>query len=136
MKIILMSHFNMAKGLKSTLEYFNPIAAEQVIAISAYLEDCDPNVELNKVLSQVEEDELVLVFTDILGGSVNQLTIPYLTRPNFYSFAGMNLGMILQATFLTGNESTEEIKSLVDVGKEGVVCMNDFSFEYSNEDDE
>ena len=103
MKIVLMSHFNLAEGLKSTLAYFNPYAAEQITAISAYVNDCDPKVEFEKVLAEVAEDEVLLVFTDIMGGSVNQLTIPYLNRPNFYVFAGMNLGMLLQALTKPGD---------------------------------
>ena len=136
MKIVLMSHFNLAEGLKSTLAYFNPYAAEQITAISAYVNDCDPKVEFEKVLAEVGEDEQLLVFTDIMGGSVNQLTIPYLTRPNFYVFAGMNLGMLLQATCLMGDETPEDIKALANVGKEAVVCMNDYKFEAYDDEDE
>ena len=33
MKIVLMSHFNLAEGLKSTLGYFNPVAADQILAM-------------------------------------------------------------------------------------------------------
>ena len=107
MKIVLMSHFNLAEGLKSTLAYFNPVAADEITAISAYVNDCDPKVEFANVMNSVGEDELVLVFTDIMGGSVNQLTIPYLSRPNFYVFAGMNLPILLQATCVMGTETPE-----------------------------
>ena len=93
-------------------------------------------MEFEKVLAEVGEDELLLVFTDIMGGSVNQLTIPYLTRPNFYVFAGMNLGMLLQATCLMGDETPEDIKALANVGKEAVVCMNDYKFEAYDDEDE
>ena len=87
-------------------------------------------------MASVDENETVLVFTDIMGGSVNQLTIPYLSRPNFYVFAGMNLGMLLQATCFMGNETADEIKALANVGKEAVVCMNDYKFEAFDEEDE
>lgn len=136
MKIVLMSHFNLAEGLKGTLAYFNPVAADEITAISAYVNDCDPKVEFAKVMESVGEDELVLVFTDIMGGSVNQLTIPYLTRPNFYVFAGMNLPILLQATCIMGTETPEEIKALVATGKDGVVCMNDYKFEAYDDEDE
>ena len=136
MKIVLMSHFNLVAGLKNTLGYFNPTAADQILAISAYVDDCDPKVEFEKFLASVDENETVLVFTDIMGGSVNQLTIPYLSRPNFYVFAGMNLGMLLQATCFMGNETADEIKALANVGKEAVVCMNDYKFEAFDEEDE
>ena len=136
MKIVLMSHFTLAEGLKNTLSYFNPVAGDSITAISAYINDCDPQVEFAKVMEEVGEDELVIVFTDIMGGSVNQLTLPYLGRPNFYVFAGMNLGMLLQATCLLGDETPEQIKDLANVGKEAVVCMNDYKFEAYDDEDE
>ena len=137
MKIILMSHFNLAEGLKSTLSYFNPTAAEEIVAISAYTENfMNPQEELEKVLKSIDEKEKVLIFNDILGGSVNQLCIPYLSRPNIFVFAGMNLGMLLQAICLSGEENDQEIKALAEVGKEAVVCVNDYQFEDFSEDDE
>lgn len=137
MKIILMSHFKLAEGLKNTLSYFNSSAAEDIVAISAYTEECaDPQKELEKVLSKVENNEKVLIFTDILGGSVNQLCVPYLSNPNIYVFAGMNLSMLLQVTCFSGDESDEEIKALQEVGKEAVVCMNDYQFNEFSDDDE
>ena len=77
-----------------------------------------------------------LIFTDIIGGSVNQLVIPMLSRPNTYIFAGMNLPMLLQAACLGEGAKPEEIKSLQGVGRDGVVCMNDYKFEAFGEDDE
>lgn len=136
MKIILMSHFTLAEGLKNTLSYFNPTAAEAITAISAYVNECNPEVELKKALEELKEEEKCLIFTDIMGGSVNQLCVPYLNNPNIYVFAGMNLGMLLQATCFTGQESAEEIKALATVGKEAVVCMNDYSFGSFSDEDE
>lgn len=136
MKIILMSHFNLAEGLKNTLSYFNPVEAEKIWAISAYINDCNPQEELKKVLETISEGETVLIFTDIMGGSVNQQCIPYLSRPNVYVFAGMNLPMLIQATCLSNEATSEEIKALANVGKEAVVCMNDYEFGQFSEEDE
>lgn len=137
MKIILMSHFKLAEGMKSTLSYFNSSIAENIVAISAYIDECsNPQKELENALNKAGDNEKVLIFTDILGGSVNQLCTPYLSKPNFYVFTGMNLGMLLQATCLSGEESDEEIKALQDVGKAAVVCMNDYKFDTFNDDDE
>ena len=136
MKLVLMSHFNLAEGMRNTLSYFNPYAAENMTAICAYINDCDPKVEFEKIVAEAGEDEMIIVFTDIMGGSVNQLTIPYLSRPNTYVFAGMNLGILLQATCLMGDETPEQIKALVETGKEAVVCMNDYKFEAYDDEDE
>ena len=134
-KIVIMSHGGLAKGALSTLGIFMS-GLENVTAISAYIDDCDPKKELEKFWAKVKEEDQVILCTDIMGGSVNQLAIPYLSRPNTYLFAGFNFPMLLQLLCLDENATEEEIKGLVNVGKEAVVCMNDYQFEDFGEEDE
>ncbi|MFV0480217.1 MAG: PTS sugar transporter subunit IIA [Anaerorhabdus sp.] len=133
MKIILISHFNLATGMKETLKYFNE-SAEDIIAINAYMDDIDPIRELELALLSVSGT--VLIFTDILGGSVNQYAIKHLGRANTYVFCGMNLGMVLQAMALGDGADKEQIISLENAGKESVVCMNTYDFPQFDEEDE
>ena len=44
-KIVLLSHGGMAKGLLNTLSIFTA-NIDQITAISAYVDDCDPKAEL------------------------------------------------------------------------------------------
>ena len=84
----------------------------------------------------VNDDDQVVLCTDILGGSVNQLALPYLSRPNTYLFTGMNFPMLLQLTCLDENATEAEIKALADVGREAVICMNDYEFPQYDDEDE
>ena len=127
-KIVLLSHGGMAKGLLNTLSI--------ITAISAYVDDCDPKAELERFWTSVNDDDQVVLCTDILGGSVNQLALPYLSRPNTYLFTGMNFPMLLQLTCLDENATEAEIKALADVGREAVVCMNDYEFPQYDDEDE
>lgn len=134
-KFLLISHGGLAKGALNSLRVFVR-DTKNYTEISGYVDDCDPKIELNKFWQQVGEEDQVLIFTDIIGGSVNQLVLPMLERPNTYIFSGMNLPMLLQAACLAENADPEEIKKLEGVGKDGVVCMNDYKFEAFGEDDE
>ncbi|MFR0977988.1 MAG: PTS sugar transporter subunit IIA [Holdemania filiformis] len=86
--------------------------------------------------TSVNDDDQVVLCTDILGGSVNQLALPYLSRPNTYLFTGMNFPMLLQLTCLDENATEAEIKALADVGREAVICMNDYEFPQYDDEDE
>ena len=134
-KFLLISHGGFARGALSSLQVFVS-DTKNYTEISAYIDGCDPKVELEKFWKNISAEDQVLIFTDIIGGSVNQLILPILTRPNTYVFSGMNLPMLLQAACLAEEAKPEEIKNLQRVGKEGVVCMNDYKFEPFGEDDE
>ncbi len=134
-KILLLSHGGMAKGLLNSLQLFIG-EKEKYSAISAYVDDCDPKADLARFWEQTATDDQVLIFTDIMGGSVNQLVIPQLSRPDTFIFSGMNLPMLIQASCLPPDASAEEIKALEKAGKDGAVCMNDYKFESFGDQDE
>lgn len=133
--ILIISHFQMAEGIKNTLSYFNGEAAQRIETINAYVDNLDPKPLIEAFIEKSKEN-VTLIFSDILGGSVNQYCMPYLNNDNVYLFTGMNLPMLLQATFLSGEESPETIKGLEKVGKEAVVCMNDYQPVAFSEEDE
>ena len=77
----------------------------------------------------------MFIFTAILGGSVNQMVTPCVSRPDTWVFAGMNLPMLIAASTLPEDAGAEDIRRAVEEAKNGIVLMNDVSFE-AGEDDE
>ena len=134
-KIVIMTHGQMANGILNTLSIFTA-DLQSVTAISAYVDDCDPKAELERFFAEVSETDQVILCTDILGGSVNQLAVPDLSRPNTYLFTGINFPLLLQLMCLDEEASEAQIKALAEVGKEAVVCMNDYQFPQFDEEDE
>lgn len=134
-KVIFISHGELAKGALNTLSMFCD-TSQNYTAICGYVNDCNPETELKKFFQKTVPEDLVIIFTDIIGGSVNNLAIPYLSRPNTWIFSGFNLAMILSLISLTENPSEEEIRELASIGQEAVVCMNDYVFDTFCEEDE
>ncbi len=134
-KNLLISHFGLAGGLLSTLSYFG-IANDSFTAINAYENDLDPKAELEKFWAGVGEEDQVLIFTDIMGGSVNQLVTPMISRPNTFVLAGMNLPMLITAATLPEDAGIEEIRMAAEEAKNGVVVMNDYAFSAGSDEDE
>ena len=95
-KIVLLSHGGMAKGLLNTLSIFTA-NIDPITAISAYVDDCDPKAELERFWTSVNDDDQVVLCTDILGGSVNQLALPYLSPVSYTHLSAGHLVCLLQA---------------------------------------
>ncbi|MFR3685903.1 MAG: PTS sugar transporter subunit IIA [Enterococcus sp.] len=92
-KIIFASHLNFAKGLEETVRFIMPNTAE-IIVINAYTQNVPVEEEIGAVLNDLAAEDEALIFTDLLGGSVNQAFVPYLAHPHIHLITGMNLPVI------------------------------------------
>ncbi len=134
-RIIIISHGELAKGALNTLGMFTS-ATQNITAICGYVDECDPKTELERIMSEMKEEDQIIIFTDLYGGSVNHLAMPYISRPNTFLFAGFNLPMLFEAAFLKEDADAKEIRELADLGKKAIVFMNDYKFEPPGEEDE
>lgn len=136
-KTLLISHFGLAGGALNTLEYFIGDTTGYT-AINAYVDGVNPDEAIEEFFNSCDPEDKVVVFTDIMGGSVCQKVSPYiLTRPNTYIYAGFNFPMLLQATTLDEDSEEDDFRALVSAGTDGVVFVNDAMAATSySEDDE
>ena len=137
-KIIIASHQYLAQGLKSTLEYIVPNTVE-VIDINAYIENISVENQILTSLEQCNEEEQIFVFTDLLGGSVNQGFIEKITKYNIELIAGANLPIIMTIVLKLGEQdlTKDEIREAIDEARDQLVYVNDLlSTQEIDEDDE
>ena len=134
-KIIIASHNHLASGMKSTLEFITGPQAN-VECLDAYVDDKPIDQTVEKLIKQEDPDTEIVIFTDLMAGSVNQKFYPYRLRPHTHLITGMNLPLVLALaientdTYLT----SERINHLINAGKEGMVYVNEFSTD--DEEDE
>lgn len=125
-KLLIISHGNFAEGCKSTLDLFmgdmNPYHA-----ISAYIDDVSPQEKLDEFLFNTDKDDTLIICTDLLGGSLNQLVSPLINRPNTYVVAGVNIPILMElAVQSSGRIDSELIRNIVEEGrKNSIVFVND-----------
>lgn len=126
-KLLLISHGQLANGFIDTLKLFlgedHPFTA-----ICAYGEGCsDVDEELNKFIASVNEEDEVLICSDIFGGSVNQKVLPLLSREKTFIISGMNLALLLQiGTYPQEEPLNDEIcRNFTQQAMEAVVYVND-----------
>lgn len=121
---LITGHADFSKGLMSSL---NMIAGEQdgVVAVSfnenANLEDYQQTLQ-EEVKKLLDENEGVLIFTDLLGGTPFRLSMLVAAElENVEVLTGTNLPMLLEGTALRFTDDVKEVANqLVESGKTGV----------------
>lgn len=129
MKILLLSHGNLASEMKETVQMILG-KTENVDTYSLQVGE-DTNAYENEIRSYVtnHQKEGVLIFTDLLGGT------PFITSAKVYDslleenkdkvriITGMNLPMLLEVINSVNESSNEEDLSVmaIEAGTRGIV---------------
>ena len=136
MKMILASHGKLAEGMKDTLEMIVG-KNENIYAFAAYSDGSETKfLEDIQALINENQDEQIVIATDVLGGSVNNEMIQLLNRyPQVYLISVMNLPVIITLATAVCPLTTEMIEEAISMGKEGVVFVNQLMKENNEEED-
>ncbi|TLQ39870.1 PTS N-acetylglucosamine transporter subunit IIBC [Ruoffia tabacinasalis] len=126
-KIIIATHHKLAEGFKSTLEYIVPNTVE-VIDINAYIDNISVEDQITEELNKFNDDEQIFVFTDLLGGSVNQEFAKKISKYNIELISGVNLPLIMTIVLaFNDRELTKEtIRGSIEEAQKQIVYVNDF----------
>ena len=138
-KIILASHHLMAEGLKDTLQYIVS-SLDHIEAVCAYMDNVPVEQQLKNAIGVIDKNDEYIIFTDMLGGSVNQEAIKYLQYPNVYIITGMSLPIVLSVVLsLSKYDKVDEtvIRSAIEDAKQQTVFVNDIvrNLEADDEDE-
>lgn len=137
-KILIISHGRLSEGIMNTLELFIG-ESKDFAAISAYVDDIPVETKIVEYLSTIKDEDELIILSDLLGGSVNQKMIPYMSRAHTHLIAGFNLATLIQLSTFPVDRflNTTDIEMLVEETKNSVVYVNDyFSKMNNNQDDE
>lgn len=135
-KVIIASHHKLADGMGDTLKYLVPSLTD-IETISAYLDNEPIDSVVEAALGHCQDTEDVVVFTDLLGGSVNQEFVRQL-KPNVHVIAGMNLPIIMTLLLQLENQplSEELITQSIEEAKNQIIYVNQFLKESVDDLDE
>ena len=121
-RYIIASHHKLAYGLKDTVDFLTN-GIKKIYDVNAYVEDGEKPIE-------------VLVFADMMGGSVYQKFYPYMSD-KVHVVCGINLPLTL-ALVLESEDTplTQElVHQYVEDSKNQIVYVNEVNFAV-DEDDE
>jgi len=124
-KFLIATHGSFAKGVKSSLDIIMG-QTENVFLIEAYVsENKSIEEELNVVLKNVNENDELIVFTDLMGGSITNQILRQALRENIHIVSGFNLPLLLDVLLAHADTpATEIIETSINNAKDQIVYVN------------
>ncbi len=124
-KFLIATHGTLSAGIKSSLEMIIG-AIENVFIIQAYVnENVAIESEIKEVLEQITENDELVIFCDILGGSVTNQILQFALKPNVYIISGFNLPLVIEVILAdTDTPVTEVITEAITNAKEQMFYVN------------
>lgn len=125
MRVLLASHAYMAKGVASSVKLILG-EVENLEYISAYTDEECFEKQLREKLSNKNEEEKLVIITDLLGGSVNNEVLSVIQDySNVFLITGMNLIMVISILLAEEDTIENELESIVKNSREGIIYFNE-----------
>lgn len=108
-KFLIATHGAFAGGVKSSLDIITG-AMEHVFLIQAYIdESVSVESQINEVMEQIAGNDELVVFCDILGGSITNQILQHALRPNVHVISGFNLPLLIEVLMSDTDTPVEEV---------------------------
>jgi mannose/fructose-specific phosphotransferase system component IIA len=134
---LIATHGAFAKGIKSSLDIIVG-EMDNVFLIQAYLDESKSvEEELASVLETINDTDELIIFTDLLGGSVNNIMLRTALRENVHIVSGFNLPLLIEVLLGdTDSPVIEVIENAISNAKEQMVYVNKLITLTNNEDND
>lgn len=108
-KYLIATHGTFAAGVKSSLEMIIGSTAH-IFIIQAYVDEhIAIEDEIKTVLEQVSDEDELIIFSDILGGSVTNQLLQQALKPNVHIISGFNLPLLIDVILGDANSPIDEV---------------------------
>ncbi|QYN57230.1 PTS sugar transporter subunit IIA [Lactobacillus panisapium] len=138
MKILCMSHGTMAQGVVQSAKMI--VGDVQFLEyINAYV-DQETNIDHQiKTFLKQNNNQTIIVCTDLFGGSVNNYWMKYLdSEKNLYLIAGLSLPLIIELVLKIEQKSGENINDIISSSiknaKKSLTFCNKLDFHLTHEE--
>ena len=108
-KYLIATHGKFASGIKTSLEIITG-TCDQAFTIDAYQSEAKTiEEELELVLDQIDEEDELIIFTDLAGGSVTNRILMKSQQHNIYLVSGLNLPLLIEVVLADPELTVSEI---------------------------
>ncbi|UOE46448.1 hypothetical protein MTO98_18780 [Mucilaginibacter sp. SMC90] len=124
-KFLIATHGKLAGGIKSSLGIITG-ATDSIFLIEAYVDD-NRSLEhdIRGILDQISDNDELIVFSDIMGGSVTNQILQYALQPNVHVVSGFNLPLVIEIILAdAGTPAEEVIAEAIENAKQQMVYVN------------
>ncbi len=120
-KVVIATHGKLAEGFMSALQLI--VGPQEIEAICCYeTPDFQMDEEVERILGTVGEEDELIVFTDLLGGSVNNAFMKKLYNRSFHLITNTSLALLMD--YLLSSSSVKELVQKMDAGEFNAVYCN------------
>ena len=142
-KLLIATHGYLADGYISTIKVImGEEVSNKIDSLNLFVEDQESenvNSVIDNYFRNIREEEIVIVFTDIMHGSVNQAIIPYINE-NTFLITGINLPLICElvstALFMDENIEYDRVVEIINQSKNEIKFVNKILKEREQENTE
>ncbi|WP_440897578.1 PTS sugar transporter subunit IIA [Amphibacillus sp. Q70] len=120
-KIIIVSHGDMARGMKDTLEMITG-NQENIFALSMKADENPDHISsrFEEIYSEDSSEDSYLIASDLPGGSVNTAMMQFLKQKNTYLVSGVNLVFLLEYLFSDELDTETAIENAISSAREAL----------------
>ena len=125
MKIIIASHGDYSIGILDAASIiFGGSLPHEVTTYSLRIGE-DVNNLVSSITSKIDNDELTIILTDLLGGSVDNSLFTLINKKNVQIITGINLSLLLEIMMLKDTENLEhDIDIIIENSRNSLVSKN------------
>lgn len=131
-KILIGTHGAFASGIKSSIQILFG-QSEQIEVIDGYLDDSRIEDRIDAYFAKVDSSDQVIMMSDLVGGSVNQIMFRYLGRENTMLISGINLALVLEIAADCSEMSKERIQAIIEEARKAMILVEDEDLEEAQE---
>jgi fructoselysine/glucoselysine PTS system EIIA component len=134
-KFLIATHGQFATGVKSSLDIIIG-QTENLFLIEAYVEENKGiESEMDAILKNMGERDELIVFTDLLGGSITNQVLRSTLNRNVHVVSGFNLALLIEVLMADADiPAPEVIESAIANAREQMAYVNKLMT--SNTDDQ
>lgn len=108
-KFLIATHGRFASGIKSSLDMIIG-AQDNIFVLDAYTENNVPIQDhLDAILNEIEIGDELVVFTDIMGGSITNQIIQRINSGNAHIVSGVNLPLLIEVVLSDPDENLQKV---------------------------
>jgi fructoselysine and glucoselysine-specific PTS system IIA component len=108
-KFLIATHGKFASGIKSSLDMIIG-AQDNIFVLDAYTENNVPIQDhLDAILNEIEIGDELVVFTDIMGGSITNQIIQRINSGNAHIVSGVNLPLLIEVILSDPDEDLQKV---------------------------
>jgi fructoselysine and glucoselysine-specific PTS system IIA component len=124
-KYLITAHGRFGSGIKSSLDIIIG-ETENVFVIDAYVYgNTSIEHELEKLLETIKPEDELIVFSDLMGGSITNQVLQYALKANVHVVSGMNLPLLIDLIMAdTDKPIAEAIENALKIAREQLVYVN------------